>query len=134
MPNPGGSASRGVSPTLGETASGGSAQPGGFCPTPGGQHPGGSAQPEGSAQPWGVCLGVCPTTGGLPNPGESALGGMPRRVCLWGVGQTPSSPVNRMTHRCKNITLPQTSFAGGNKRKSPSGCNEHYFSILSRMG
>ena len=28
------------------------------------------------------------------------------------VGQTPS-PVNRMTDRCKNITLPQTSFAGG---------------------
>ena len=26
--------------------------------------------------------------------------------------QTP--PVNRMTNRCKNITLPQTSFAGGN--------------------
>ena len=26
---------------------------------------------------------------------------------------TPSS-VNRMTNRCKNITLPQTSFAGGN--------------------
>ena len=25
--------------------------------------------------------------------------------------QTP--PVNRMTNRCKNITLPQTSFAGG---------------------
>ena len=25
------------------------------------------------------------------------------------------TPVNRMTHRCKNITLPQTSFAGGNK-------------------
>ena len=24
-------------------------------------------------------------------------------------------PVNRMTNRCKNITLPQTSFAGGNK-------------------
>ena len=24
-------------------------------------------------------------------------------------------PVNRMTDRCKNITLPQTSFAGGNK-------------------
>ena len=22
-------------------------------------------------------------------------------------------PVNRMTNRCKNITLPQTSFAGG---------------------
>ena len=25
-----------------------------------------------------------------------------------------SPPVNRMTDRCKNITLPQTSFAGGN--------------------
>ena len=25
-------------------------------------------------------------------------------------------PVNRMTDRCKNITLPQTSFAGGNYR------------------
>ena len=28
------------------------------------------------------------------------------------LGQRP--PVNRMTHRCKNITFPQTSFAGGN--------------------
>ena len=26
----------------------------------------------------------------------------------------PRSRVNRMTDRCKNITLPQTSFAGGN--------------------
>ena len=24
-------------------------------------------------------------------------------------------PMNRMTNRCKNITLPQTSFAGGDK-------------------
>ena len=29
-----------------------------------------------------------------------------------GAGQIP--PVNRMTHRCKNITLPKTSFAGDN--------------------
>ena len=28
---------------------------------------------------------------------------------------THAPPVNRMTNRCKNITLPQTSFAGGNK-------------------
>ena len=28
----------------------------------------------------------------------------------------PLHPVNRMTDRCKNITLPQTSFAGGNNR------------------
>ena len=33
-------------------------------------------------------------------------------------------PVNRMTHRCKNITLPQTSFAGGRKERAK---------VLSRM-
>ena len=27
-------------------------------------------------------------------------------------------PVNRMTNRCKNITLPQTSFAGGNQQQN----------------
>ena len=27
-----------------------------------------------------------------------------------------SPPVNRMTNRCKNITLSQTSFAGGNNK------------------
>ena len=31
-----------------------------------------------------------------------------------GVGWDPLIPVNRMTDRCENITLPQTSFAGGN--------------------
>ena len=46
---------------------------------------------------WGVYL----VLGGVPGPG----GG-----CTW--SGTP--PVNRMTNRCKNITLPQTSFAGGN--------------------
>ena len=29
-----------------------------------------------------------------------------------------SPPVDRMTDRCKNITLPQTSFAGGNDKKN----------------
>ena len=37
-----------------------------------------------------------------------------------GIHQAPPGPgtplVNRMTNRCKNITLPQTSFAGGNER------------------
>ena len=46
--------------------------------------------------------------------GVSLQGFAYRGVCLWGVGQTPLLPVNRMTHRCKNITLPETSFAGGN--------------------
>ena len=38
--------------------------------------------------------------------------------------QPRMAPVDRMTHTCKNITLPQTSFAGGKKRKEciPVGC------------
>ena len=32
--------------------------------------------------------------------------------------QTPPPTVNRMTHTCKNITLPQTSFADGKKRET----------------
>ena len=44
--------------------------------------------------------------GDLPNPaGCLHPGGLDR----------PLPPVNRMTHRCKNITLPQTSFPDGNK-------------------
>ena len=38
--------------------------------------------------------------------------------CTWsqvgGPAQVLPPPVNRMIDRCKNITLPQTSFAGGN--------------------
>ena len=37
-------------------------------------------------------------------------------VC-WGVCHA-CPPVNRMTDACENITLPQTSFAGGNKKDS----------------
>ena len=37
----------------------------------------------------------------------------PGGVSQHAMRQTPS-PVNRMTDRCKNITLPQISFAGGN--------------------
>ena len=81
----------------------------------------------------GVCLlgeGVCVCSGGCAwSWGESALRGVsasgrclllggvpgPGGVCSWGVSGTPP-PVNRMTNRCKNITLPQTSFVGGNKK------------------
>ena len=38
-------------------------------------------------------------------------------------------PVNRMTNRCKNITLPQTSFAGGKYNislRSPEETFQHY--------
>ena len=64
--------------------------------------------------PWG-CM---PGPGGcLPGPG---LGGCPP-----GLGGIPACteadpPVNRMTDRCKNITLPQTSFAGGNNNTKQS--------------
>ena len=87
---------------------------------------------------WRGCLllGDMPASG----PGVSALGGVysyvvsalrgcvsaPRGVCSEGclpllpgvliqhaMGQIP--PVNRMTDRCKNITLPQTSLAGGKR-------------------
>ena len=58
---------------------------------------------------WGVYLlpGDVPGLGGAPGPGGG--GGVPAQVL---------PHVNRMTNRCKNITLSQTSFAGGNKRSS----------------
>ena len=91
---PRGSASRGVCPTQG-----GLHPWRGGLPNLGGLHPEGSGQPWGVFPTWGVCIrGVCPT------PGVCIGGG--------GLGRLPP-PVNRMTHRCKNITLPQTSFAGG---------------------
>ena len=52
---------------------------------------------------------------GMSAPGEEYLlqgvcgGGIP--ACT---AQHRAPPVNRMTDRCKNITLPQTSFGGGN--------------------
>ena len=55
----------------------------------------------------GVTARGCTTPGGVPAKG----GGVPAK----GEGYLPrhSPHVNRMTDRCKNITLPQTSFAGG---------------------
>ena len=59
-----------------------------------------------------VCSGGClvqggSALGGVSAPGVPGPGGIP--------GCTEAdTPVNRMTDRCKNSTLPQTSFAGGN--------------------
>ena len=56
-----------------------------------------------------------PGLGGAWSKGTWSGGG----GCLVGGGIPACTevdpPMNRMTNRCKNITLPQTSFAGGNK-------------------
>ena len=81
--------------------------------------------------PGGGCTwsrGVCvPGPGGCV-PGPRGVYLVPGGYLVWGVylvwGECTWSregylvrysppPVNRMTNRCKNITLPQTSFAGG---------------------
>ena len=87
---PGGGCSRGGVP-----APGGCTWSWGWVCSGGVSAPGGCTWPRGCLLQGGVC------SGGVSAPG-------------WGVsGQVPP-PVNRMTNRCKNITLPQTSFAGGN--------------------
>ena len=69
---------------------------------------------QGGYLPRGVNLpgGYLPRGVNLPG-GVPAQGGLPARggTCQ---GTPPIPPVNRMTDRSKNITLPQTSFAGGN--------------------
>ena len=67
--------------------------------------PGGVPGPRGVYLVWGVGVMGAPGPGGVP-----ARGGVPG---LGGYLPRYSPPVNRMTNRCKNITLPQTSFAGG---------------------
>ena len=68
----------------------------------------------GGSAPGGGCLlrrrVVAGPRGWVPGPGGClVLGGIP--ACT-----EADPPVNKMTDRCKNITLPQTSFAGGNER------------------
>ena len=80
-----------------------------------------SQQYKGSTCPGGVYLPRgCTGPGGVPAQGVH----LPMGVYLPGGGGVPAQggylprysphPVNRMTDRCKNLTLPQTSFAGGN--------------------
>ena len=61
--------------------------------------------------------GGVPARGGIPAWGVYLPGGLPAQGCTC-PGTPP--PVNRMTDRCKNITLPQTSFAGDNNDSSYS--------------
>ena len=78
---------------------------------------GGGAWSQGS-----LLRGVC-SQGGLLPGGLLPGGLLPGGVCSWGGGmpactEADPPPVNRMTKRCKNITLLQTSFAGGNDTRS----------------
>ena len=52
---------------------------------------------------------VCLVPGGVSDPG--CVPGLGGGVCVWCVpcGIPPAPPVNRMTNRCKNITLATTS-------------------------
>ena len=69
--------------------------------------------------PWQRGIGL------LGRRGVSSAGGDPSMH--WG---RPPSPVNRMTNRCKNITLPQTSFAGGKYVNHYYGISLHVLFFL----
>ena len=96
---------------------GGSACSGGGLPGPGGwgclpgRGGGVCLVPGGVGSAWS--RGVCLVWGGLPGPGgclPGPGGGLPQCMLGYhppGTRQTP--PVNRMTNRCKNITLATTS-------------------------
>ena len=82
----------------------------------------------------GVCSqGRCLRLGGVCYQGVSAPGGclLPGGRCLlqgggysrYALRQTP--PVDRMTNRYKNITLPQTSFVGGNNFVYTTGVEQY---------
>ena len=80
-------------------------------PAQGGVSARGDVPAQGVSLPGGVYL-----PGGVPARGFTCQEGVPAQgsTCLR-LGKCPGTPpVNRMTDRCKNITLPQTSFAGGN--------------------
>ena len=80
-----------------------------------------------------TCPGGCTCLGGVPAWGVY----LPRGVYLPGGVPAQVLPlVNRITDTCKNITLSQTSFVGGNKpvgsdRRNPLfGTREQYFRPL----
>ena len=85
--------------------------------------PGGCTWSRGVPGPGGYLVpGGCTWSGGgVPGPGggvylvQGGHGPGPGGLYLarGGTWSGTPPPVNRMTNRCKNITLPQTSFAGG---------------------
>ena len=76
--------------------------PGTRHPPPGTRHPPGTTHPRDQTPPWDQAP---------PRPGTP------------GTRYHTPPPVNRITDKCKNITLPQTSFAGGNYSKRAGTCH-----------
>ena len=83
--------------------------------------------------------------GGVHGRGTCVVGGMHDRGCMVGGcvcgrrhawrGGEPPPPVNRMTDACKNITVSQTSFAGGKHGATPSLMPENcYFASYRYVG
>ena len=64
--------------------------------------------------------------------GSSVRGGLcpGEGICLEG---DPLSHVNRMTDASKNITLPETLFAGGNKAKTVA-TSQTDITLISKVG
>ena len=102
----------------GVPAGGGACLPEGGVPArvvylPGGMSAGGVCA-RGCTYRGGVSAGGCIWQGGVPAGGACLPGG---RVCLGGGCTCPGTPplwTEFLTHAYENITLPQTSFAGGN--------------------
>ena len=96
--------------------------PEGGCTCPGVYLPRGVYLPGGGGVPAQgeggcTCPGVYLPRGVYLLGGVPAWGGVPARGGCTFPGAVPGQvlpTVNRMTDRCKNITLPQTSFVGGN--------------------
>ena len=74
----------------------------------GGVCPGGCLNGGCLSRGWGVCLGSV-------HLGMSAKRGCLPRECLLQQAMGKTIPLNRITDSCKNITLPETLFAGGDK-------------------
>ena len=106
--------------------------PGGTCLVPGGvPGPGGCTLPvQGGVPAGGVPArgsargGTCLVPGGVPGPGGcTCTGGVPAGGVYLPEGYLPRySPLwtEFLTHACENITLPKTSFAGGNDTQKRS--------------
>ena len=100
--------------------------PGGICPLPLKADPSGCRPPKDRPE---FCGQTTPPGGRLPPLPHAEAGHVNCDVCWETIPL-----VDRMTDTCKSITLPQTSFPGGNNefRFSLMNCRESYL-IIEKM-